>query len=333
MPIDQGELRHLLDERSRPALDRPVPWHSLRAGTRSARRRRLSAVTAAAAVAVAAVAAVTAVSLRGPEDVDRPTVARMSEKFPVRYQESDGTVYRRLAVVAFDPSKERSKTFQVKVSGKPVAVLPECPPETSRQPQISARVPGTARTYTLSPVPFLANACTRGMAMDMTPFPAGTRRATFTITARHDAPAGKWRFGVYEWAPPVTMRAPAPPVEPPAKIREGLDLVTRRSVTWPGAREVTLTVPNTGRTLAVVAYCGDNLGERLLQQLWVNGRMEKGAIDCSIPPGARGLGFTVLGKRPQAEKTVTVKVRVTAPVPEYLLRPGTLTVAVYDGFM
>ena len=120
MPIDQRELRHLLDERSRPALDRPIPWHSLRARTRGARWRQLSAVM----VAVTAVTAGAIVGLRGLQEVDQLTSAQVTEKLPIQYQEPDGTTYRRLAIATFDPSKEKSKTFPVEVSGKPVAVLP-----------------------------------------------------------------------------------------------------------------------------------------------------------------------------------------------------------------
>ncbi|MFI7640486.1 hypothetical protein [Nonomuraea sp. NPDC049400] len=70
------------------------------------------------------------------------------------------------------------------------------------------------------------------------------------------------------------------------------------SATWPGTREVTLTVPNRGRGLAIVTYCGDGLAERLSHKLWVNGRPVKGSDNCSAPPTGRGSGFLHLGKRP-----------------------------------
>ncbi|MEU7858514.1 hypothetical protein [Nonomuraea sp. NPDC049141] len=327
MPIDQGELRDLLDERSRPALDRPIPWHSLRAGTRGARRRRLSAVTAAVTVAVAVVAAGTVVSLRGPDQVDQPTTASVTEKLPIQYEESDGTVYRRLATATFDPSREESRTFQVEVSGKPVAILPDCPSPKAAPPQVRARVPGLNKDLPL----FLMNSCARGKAADMQPFPAGTRTVKFTVKPYPGSTLpGKWRFGVYEWTPPTTMRTASPPVDPPAKIGKDLSLVTKGSTTWPGTREVTLTVPNRGRGLAIVTYCGDGLAERLNQKLWVNGRPVKGSIDCSAPPTTSGAGYLDMGKRPRSEKTTTIRVRLETSIPEYLRRPGTLTLAVYD---
>lgn len=332
MRIDQGELRDLLDERSSPALDRPIPWHSLRARTRGARRRRLSAVTVAVAFAVAVVAAGTIVSLRGPDQVDQPTTAKVTEKLPIQYEESDGTVYRRLATATFDPSREESKTFQVEVSGKPVAILPECPSPKAAPPHVSARVPGLNKDFTLAPVPFLMNSCERGKAVDMQPFPAGTRTVRFTVkTSPGRTPPRKWRFGVYEWTPPATMRTASPPVDPPAKIGEDLSLVTKGSATWPGTREVTLTVRNRGRGLAIVTYCGDGLAERLSHKLWVNGRLVKSLTLCSAPPTTRGAGFLHMGKRPRSEKTTTIRVRLETSIPEYLRRPGTLTVAVYDG--
>ncbi|MGW2161087.1 hypothetical protein [Nonomuraea sp. NPDC001699] len=325
MAIDQGELRDLLDERSNPALDRPIPWHSLRTRTRGARRRRLSAVAVAVTFAVAVVTVGTIVSLRGPEQVDQPTTATVSEKFPIQYEESDGTVYRRLAIAAFDPSREESTTFQVKVSGKPVAILPDCPHPKAGPPRVSVRVPGLNKDFTLS----LKNSCEQGKAVDTQLFPAGTRTVRFSVTTYPwVTPPGKWRFGVYEWTPPATMRTASPPVEPLAKIGKELSLVAKGSATWPGTREVTLTVPNRGHGLAIVTYCGDGLAERLSRKLWVNGRLEDSGV-CSFPPS--GAGFLHLGKRPSSEKTTTIRVRLETSIPEYLRRPGTLTVAVYDG--
>ncbi|MFF0312657.1 hypothetical protein ACFYSC_34965 [Streptosporangium sp. NPDC004379] len=329
MHVDQGELRGLLDERSRPALDRPIPWHSLRARTRGARRRRLAAVTAAVTATVAVVTTGAIAGLRGPDHVDQPTTAKVTEKLPARYEESDGTVYRRLTTAVFDPSREESKTFQVEVSGKPVAILPDCPSPKAAQPNVSARVPGLDKDFMLSPAPFLMNSCERGKAVDMQPFPAGTRTVRFTVKAYSEKmPPGKWRFGVYEWTPPATTRTASPPVDPPAKIGKDLSLTAKGSATWPGTREVTLTVPNRGRSLAVVTYCGDDLAERLRHEVWVNGRPVKGFLVCSALPES---GYLHLGKRPSGEKTTTIRVHLETSIPQYLRRPGTLTVAVYDG--
>ncbi|MEV5560818.1 hypothetical protein AB0L44_44900 [Nonomuraea wenchangensis] len=330
MPTDQGRLRDLLVERSSPALDRPIPWHSLRARARGARRRRLSAVAVAVTFAVAVVAGGTIVSLHGPDQVDQPTTAKVTEKLPIQYEEPDGTVYRRLATATLDSSREESTTFQVEVSGKPVAILPDCPYSKAAPPRISARVPGLNKNFTLSPAPFLMNSCALGKARDMQPFPTGTRTVKFTVESLpgHTAP-GVWRFGVYEWTPAATMRTASPPVEPPATLSKDLRLVAKGSTTWPGTREVTLTVPNRGRGLALVTYCGDGLAERLSQKLWVNGRLVKGLMSCSFSP--RGAGFLLLGKRLSSKKTTTIRVRLETSIPEYQRRPGTLTMAVYEG--
>ncbi|MEV4807778.1 hypothetical protein AB0K18_47960 [Nonomuraea sp. NPDC049421] len=329
MPIDQRELRDLLAERSSPALDRPIPWHALRARTRGARRLRLSAVAAAVTFAVAVVAGGTVVSLRGP---DQPTTANVTEKLPSRYEESDGTVYRRLATATFDPARQASMLFEVEVSGKPVAILPDCPSPKAAPPQVSADVPGLDKTFTLSPAPFLMNACERGKAVDVQPFPAGTRRVIFTVKGSPGRTApGTWRFGVYEWTPPSTMKTASPPAEPPAKLGKELNLAAKATTTWPDSREVTVTVPNRGLGLAVATYCGDGLGDRLSRKVWVNGRLIKGGIDCSSKPG--GGGFLYLGKRLLSGKTTTIRVRLETSIPEYLRRPGSLTVAVYAGDM
>ncbi|MEV0310127.1 hypothetical protein [Nonomuraea fuscirosea] len=334
MPTDYRELRDLLDERSRPALDRPIPWHALRAGERHARRRRLSALALAVAgtVAVAVAGAGTVAGLGGPDEVDQPITAQVDEKLPRRYVEPDGTVYRRLATATLDPSRAKVTTFQVKVTGKPVAILPDCPAPKAWPPRVSARVPGVSKVFQLLPAPFLMNSCERGKAVDMQLFPAGTRTVTFTVESFPGREAkGQWRFGVYEWTAPATPKAPAPPVEPPAKISENLHLVTKASATWPGTREVTLTVPNRGRTVAIVTYCGDGLTERLTTDMWVNGRPIKGPHQCSAPPTRRGAGYFGLGRQPRGEKTLTIRVRLEAPIPGYLRRAGTLTVAAYDG--
>ncbi|GAA1670205.1 hypothetical protein GCM10009733_079490 [Nonomuraea maheshkhaliensis] len=253
-------------DRSRPAFERPIPWHALRAGVRHKRRRRLSAVAVAGTVAVVALAAGTVVGLGGPEEVERAT-------------------------------------FKVKVTGKPVAVLPDCPTPKASPLYVSARVPGLDKVFQLSPVPFLMNSCGRGTAVDMQLFPAGTRTMTCTVEdSGKNTNEGKWRFGVYEWTPPATPRPPAPPVEPPATISAGsLHLVTKGSATWPGTREVTLIVPNRGRSVALVIYCGDGLTERLTTDVRVNGRVIKGPQGCSAPPTRRGGGYLDLGRQPRGE--------------------------------
>ncbi|MFI6635856.1 sigma factor [Nonomuraea fuscirosea] len=329
------------------ADDRELVWQALgrlparqravmRAGERHARRRRLSALAVAVAgtVAVAVVGAGTVAGLGGPGEVDQPITAQVDEKLPRRYVESDGTVYRRLATATFDPSRAKSTTFQVKVSGKPVAVLPDCPSPKASPVQVSARVAGLNKVFRLSPVPFLVNSCERGKAVDMQLFPAGTQTATFTVESFPGSETeGKWRFGVYEWTAPATSRAPAPQVEPPAKISKDLHLVTQGSTTWPGSREVTLTVPNRGRNVALVIYCGDGLTERLTTDVWVNGRQIRGPQRCSAPPTRRGVGYLGLGRQPRGEKTLTIRVRLGTPIPDYRRRSGTLTVAAYDGRM
>ncbi|WP_329089568.1 hypothetical protein [Streptosporangium sp. NBC_01469] len=346
MPINRRDLHDLLEERSRPAVERPIPWESLRTRVRGVRRRRFTAVTAGAVavagfVAVAVVAAGSLLNLRGPDE-DGQVTASVAGQIPAQFQEADGTVYRRVATATLDAPRKKSVTFDVEMRGKPLAVLADCPTESMfMMPHVTVRVPGVSKVFTLSPVPSLSAGCQSNRPVDVMPLPAGTRRATFTV----EAPKGfenvapherleRWRFGVYEWTPPATMKAASPPAEPPAAFGgrpPEFNLITKKSDTWPAAREVTITVPNTGRPLAFMAYCGGDIAGRLTSEVRVNGRLIKGFLGCPAAPTNRGGGYTDLGgPKPRSQKTVTIQVRLVAKIPEYRQRPGTLTVAVYE---
>ncbi|MFC7585734.1 hypothetical protein ACFQYP_19820 [Nonomuraea antimicrobica] len=113
MPINRRDLHDLLEERSRPAVERPIPWESLRTRVRGARRRRFTAVTAVTAGAVAGFAAVAVVAsgsllnLRGPDE-DGHIAASVAGQIPAQFQEADGTVYRRVATATLDaPARSR----------------------------------------------------------------------------------------------------------------------------------------------------------------------------------------------------------------------------------
>lgn len=112
MPINRRDLHDLLEERSRPAVERPIPWESLRTRVRGVRRRRFTAVTAGAVavagfVAVAVVAAGSLLNLRGPDE-DGQVTASVAGQIPAQFQEADGTVYRRVATATLDaPARSR----------------------------------------------------------------------------------------------------------------------------------------------------------------------------------------------------------------------------------
>ncbi|GAA0402493.1 hypothetical protein Acor_67860 [Acrocarpospora corrugata] len=330
MPINRRDLHDLLDERSRHAFERPIPWEPLRARVRAARRRRLAVV----AGVVAVVASASMLSLRGPEKGDQTITASAGGPIPAQLEEADGTVYRRVATATLDASREKTVTFDVEVRGRPLAILPNCPTKSMfMMPDVTVRVPGVATVFTLSPLPFLSDACETNRPVDVMPLPAGTRRARFTVKAPkgfEDVRLQKWRFGVYEWTPPATMKAASPPAEPPAGFG-GYTLITKKSITWPAVRELTVTVPNEGRSMAFLTYCGGDVAGRLAQEVRVNGRLIKSSIVCSASPADRGIVFTTLGgPRPRSQKTVTIQVRLVAKVPDHQHRPGALTVAVYD---
>jgi hypothetical protein len=344
VPVSRQDLHDLLEERSRPALERPVPWGRLRTRTRAARRRRLVAVAVAGAAAASVVVAGMLVAPWSPAQVAQlreagPSITAVSPHLlPASFEEPDGTVYHRIATATLDAPKKSEVTFEVKVSGKPLAIMASCPSRApSAVPHVTVEKP-VERWAALTPVPSLSAACTSNRPVDVIPLPAGTRQATFSITMPKSWEQPKaWRFGVYEWTPPSTMKTPAPPVAPPkafgGPLGDEYRLVATHSVTWPATREVTLTVPATGRAPVLMVYCGDGIARRLSEEIFVNGRLEKELRgDCAAPPTTHSQGYTVLGRKnlPGPGGTTTIKVRVSSPIPEYERRPGTLTVAVYD---
>ncbi|MFC5818195.1 hypothetical protein [Nonomuraea harbinensis] len=330
MPIDQRELMDVLGERSRPALERPVPWESLRGRVRRARRRRRLAVGAAAVLVVAGVGVGVPLGLRTPTD-GGPTAVTVVDEIPARYEEPDGTDYRRIATATLDLAWQESVSVEVKLSGRPLAVLAHCTKESSMTaPKVTARVPGSAQVYRLSRPAFLGFACERGRAVDLEPLPDDARTATVTIRAQHPRRDGRWRLGVYEWTPPAEMPTAPAPYRPPASFSRNptFHKIAQATTGWPGSREVTVRVRSTGRPIALVVACSGAIGGRVTQEVSVNGSPYKGFADCS-PPFLRGPAYQGLGRLPKG--TVTIRVKVGTDIAAYDHRPGTLTAAVYEG--
>ncbi|NJP95933.1 hypothetical protein HCN51_41965 [Nonomuraea sp. FMUSA5-5] len=348
MPVSRRELHDLLEERSRPAIERPVPWERLRARTRAVRRRRLT-VAAVAGVAAASVVAAgflvrpqPSARVLEPREAPVPAAAPTADvhELPARFEEADGTVYRRVATATLDAPKRDKVTFEVKVSGKPLAIMADCPAGTRGSvPQVRMVRPGPD-VWALTPMSSLVKVCDRHQPTDLVPFPEGTRRGTLSITMPKPSKAipgeraRRWRFGVYEWTPPATMPPAPAPVAPPKTFGGAppdYRLVGSASAVWPAAREVTVSVPPPGGQWALVIYCGGGLGGRLTGEVYVNGRPQNMESYCPEPPSADRVGFSMLGAaRPGPDGKVTVRVRLSSAIPEYQRRPGTLTVAVYD---
>uniref|UniRef100_UPI003F4970A7 hypothetical protein n=1 Tax=Nonomuraea bangladeshensis TaxID=404385 RepID=UPI003F4970A7 len=330
MHIDRLELHDLMDERSLPALEHPVPWQSLRTRIRRSRRRRRAVVGVAGAVTASLVISAAMLSVHATGQSD-PTSVSLVGPFPARYTEPDGTVYNKLAEATLDATSKKA-TFDVDVRGKPLAIRADCPTKAWK-PVVTVQVPGTPQRFRLEP-PFLD--CHDNRAVDVLPLPPDTRRATFIVEAHKEARPERWRFGVYEWTPPATMKAPPPPSEPAAAIA-GWPLLATESSAWPVAGEVTLTVPNTGRQLALVTYCGGDLIRRLSQEVRVNGHKNNTMPGCmaaslNTDPGAAQAGPRVAYLRLDSGRkaTTTIQVRLVTKIPEYRHRPGTLTAAVYE---
>ncbi|MEV0830680.1 hypothetical protein [Nonomuraea rubra] len=346
MPVSRQDLHDLLEERSRPALERPVPWELLHTRTRAARRRRLVAVTVAGAAAASVALTGVLVAPWSPAEVaqprqdDTPITASSPHLLPASFDEPDGTVYRRIATATLDAPKKSEVTFEVKVSGKPLAIMADCPSRTRLVPQVRIVRPGPDQ-WALTPRSSLIKVCDTHMPIDLGPFSSGTRRAKLSITmpkALKSDPgeqAKRWRFGVYEWTPPTTM-PPAPSPVPPPRSFGGTPpefrLIGSKSAVWPAAREVTVTVPPPGEQWALVIYCDGGLAGRLTGEVHVNGRRQDVEAYCPEPPSERGgVGYSVLAPaRPGPDGKVTVKVTLWSKIAGYERRPGNLTVAVYD---
>ncbi|MFC6086971.1 hypothetical protein [Sphaerisporangium aureirubrum] len=335
MPISRHDLHDLLDERSRPAFDRPIPWESLRLRASGARRRRYLSVAVACAVAATAVGgvAVSRSAMRGP-DRGPQVAATVVDGIPARFQEADGTVYRRLADARLDAPRETTVTFDVAVRDRPLAFVVDCPASSAYTVlSIVVTVPGSPRRFSLKPS-HLVPSCERDQPVDVPRLPAGTRTATFTVETGKKIkgsgpPAGTWRFGVYEWTPAGAMRPAAPPEDPPKAITE-FRLVDHRTAVWPAADEVTLTVPAKGGQLAITAFCGGDIAGRAEMEIRVNGRLLGNNSPCPAPPGENGLVYDVLGKEQTTGRDkVTIQICLVPEIPQYRYRPGTLTAAVY----
>ncbi|WP_283138882.1 hypothetical protein [Rhizohabitans arisaemae] len=347
MPIGQRDLRELLEARSRPALDRPIPWAALCVKESAVRRRRFTAFGAAVAVAgVTAVAVAASGTLAGSDkarlgtsDASLSGTATVADGLPAEYTEEDGTVYRRVATATLDGPREKSVKVHVAVSGKPLAILSDCPRDHhSNLVRIEARAEGASKP--LSRSPDVALGCDTERAVDVGPIPAGVRRVSLSFGATLQRDSGqhakveRWRFGVYEWTPPATMKAPPPVLEPPAvrKNKRGeteMTLIGKKSVTWPSSREVTITVPNTGKRILVVVNCRGDIVNRLTVESRVNRRPLYDLGNCrdGFPTS---IGGTIPEKVPSSEKTVTFQIRLAPGVPEYLRRPGTITLALFE---
>ncbi|TYB53794.1 hypothetical protein FXF51_48960 [Nonomuraea sp. PA05] len=346
MSVSPQDLHDLLEERSRPALDRPVPWERLRARAGAARRRRLATVAVAVA-GVAAASVVVAGVLVNPRPVirhldDETTATSVSPHLlPTSFTEPDGTVYRRITTATLDAPKKDEVTVEVEVSGKPLAIMADCPSGAGKLvPQVRVVRPG-ADPWALTPMSSLLKLCETHRPIDLVPFPSGTREGKLVITmpkpskVMPEQRAKRWRFGVYEWTPPATL-PPAPAAVAPPRTFGGTPPVYRligsSSAVWPAAREVSVAVPARGRDWALVVYCGGGIAGRLTGEVHVTGRSQPDKdYYCTEPPSERGVGFNMVGSaRPGPDGKVTVRVKLSSLYEEYGRRPGTLTVAVYD---
>ncbi|MEU7895529.1 hypothetical protein AB0B45_22060 [Nonomuraea sp. NPDC049152] len=92
-----------------------------------------------------------------------------------------------------------------------------------------------------------------------------------------------------------------------------------------------VAAPNTSRRVRIIAFCDGDIAARFTLDARVNGRLTMlGRLCGRVPNPDRG-GYGTLGSERLRGKTVTISVRVKTDIPEFLRRPGTLTLAVYQG--
>jgi hypothetical protein len=332
MPLSSDQLRDLLTERSDPARFHPAPEEGLSVRIRRARIRRAAAASLLAGAAVAG-----AVSA-GPLTHDlasrsAPIAAAVSGKqFPASFTASDGTVYRRIAVMSM-AAAQPSAAIDVKVGSYPIDVMASC------------AAPGRDITAITEVNHTYANLLTCPGSPQLTGLsvqPGHNADITFAneaLSSGHTSTS--WQFAVYEWIPPTIVRpAPAVPQLPASFTGDRSDAVgtTRlsllgsRSGTWPADRTVTITVPDHGRNFDVVLACSGAIASRLQVTITVDGAADVPLSCTSWTKGQQPRTSMSGGGRAGVPDTMTFRIQAPSSswAAAYAKRSASWTFAVYQ---
>lgn len=331
MPVSEDQLRRLLAERSDPARHRPVPQERITARIRRARMKR-AAGAGLLAIAVAA-GVVSGVTLAH----ERASVTSYSgPPLPATFTASDGTSYRQLAVTDMAVPAEQSVSLTVPAGSGLVDAMGACD-APDQGDIVIVKVDGvTSGLIGCERTPRLTR---------LSVHPGRAARITFVRIAAASRPAARtdWRFAVYEWTPPATLRpAPAAPRLPRSYAGQNTvtgqgsarwRLAAGRSGDWPGDRTVTITVPAGTGNFGVSVFCAGAIAGRL--QVSVSSPGMKGSqTSCPawVGPGQQQSGQILTGA--PAGRPMTLTFRFQAPSPAtaaaYAKRAASWTIAVYE---
>jgi hypothetical protein len=331
-PINEGQLRQLLAERSDPARHRPAPQERIAARIRRARMKR-AAGAGLLAVAVAA-GVVSGVTLAHEHALGRAP-SYSGPTLPARFTTSDGAAYRRLAITAMTEPAQHSASLTVTVGSEPVDVMGACATPASGA-TLEVRINGTLAgiIQCQQPQP-IAVSVPPGRKAVITFVPYGG--SSFSLPDVH----ASWKLAAYAWTPPATAgAAPAEPRLPQSYTGPNTTtghgtavrhLIESRSGDWPADRTATFHLTYRGRDLDVSVFCAGLIGSRLLVTIEIHGGST--TMPCETwSPRYLARDYSVLNRQNGTFVTLTLSIKAPSPdtAAAYAKRPASWTIAVYE---
>jgi hypothetical protein len=329
MPVNEDQLRQLLDERSDPARRRPVPEERIAVRIRRARVRRAAG---AGVLAVAAVAGAVSGVILTHEPAPGHAASYSAPPLPASFTASDGAAYRRLAMTSMTGPNQRSASLTITPGAGPVDVMATCNHRKGTT-FVLVKVNGRDAGFASCQGPLRLT--------EVAVHPGKRTRITFAAGSPIGSRIAGWQFAAYAWTPPAIARpAPAEPRLPPTFTGSGVPpgrgnvqwrLVARRSGVWPADGTVTITAPAGTSNLELSMVCTGPVAERLETSMSRDGSGE-GLIPPCIEwkPGQQVPRQLTIDRRHDKPFTLTIHLRAPRidPAP-YAKRKVSWTFAFY----
>lgn len=334
MPLSADQLRQLLTDRSEQARSHPAPQERLTVRIRRARIRRAAG---AGLLAVVAVAGVVSVVNLVHKQAPGHAATYSGPSFPASFTASDGAYYHQLAVTSMAEPAQASATIKVQVGSYPVDVMAGCDVPGS-DAFVSVKVNGVVASFVKCQQP------PQLIGLSVRP----GREASITFQDSISGPPkvdANWRFAVYEWKPPGTVRAAPPAPRLPLTYTSyntttghGMALrrlIASRSGDWPGDRTATFTVTYRGRNLDISTVCAGAIAGRLQVSYQVDGAdgVKSQAVPCTPwTPGQQPQASTSIGGRVGIPLTLTFRIQAPSSftAADYAKRAASWTIAIYE---